>query len=151
MGAAKQQSDMEQAAEVRHRKALEAKRRVHAKLEEDMGFRVLYTAVARTFADQLRQDLADLQAGCQVIQQPLSPLYCQSACCFTTGLASAPRQGMSRSSLAAVVKRASDPMTAFAGREVVRHVRLMAADVFRCHPCVPSGRPRPSRLMTSRR
>ena len=69
---------MEQAAEARHKKALEAKRRVHAKLEEDVGFRVLYAAVARTFADQLRQDLADLQAGRQVLQRPLSPLYAKA-------------------------------------------------------------------------
>ncbi len=44
-----------------------------------MRFRALYAAVARTFADQLRQDLADLQAGRQVIPRPLSPaVICQS-------------------------------------------------------------------------
>ena len=57
---------MDQAAEARHQKALQAKRRVHARLEGDAGFRLLYAAIARTFADQLRQDLADLQAGRQL-------------------------------------------------------------------------------------
>ena len=61
-------ADMEQAAEARHNKALAAKQRVRRKLEEDRKFRVLYAAVALTFAEQLRQDLANLQAGRQVIQ-----------------------------------------------------------------------------------
>ena len=71
--AAKLVADMERAAEARHQRALAAKRRVRAKLEADVGFRVLFAAVAHAFADQLRQDLADLQAGKQVISQPLSP------------------------------------------------------------------------------
>ena len=57
---------MERAAEARHQKALAAKQCVHEKLEKDVRFRALYAAVAHTFADQLRQDLADLQAGKQV-------------------------------------------------------------------------------------
>ena len=101
---------MERAAEARHRKALEAKRRVHVKLEEDMGFRVLYAAVARTFADQLRQDLADLQAGRQVIQWPLSPLYAKAHAPIYVAWHVA--RVFKISSLAAVVKRASDPLTA---------------------------------------
>ncbi len=71
--AAKLAADMERAAEARHQRALAAKRHVRAKLEKDVRFRALYAAVAHTFADQLRQDLADLQAGKQVIPQPLSP------------------------------------------------------------------------------
>ena len=61
-------ADMEQAAGARHNKALAAKQRVRRKLVEDRKFRVLYAAVALTFAEQLRQDLANLQAGRQVIQ-----------------------------------------------------------------------------------
>ncbi|CAL5227769.1 g10789 [Coccomyxa viridis] len=59
-------ADMKQAAEARHNKALAAKQRVRRKLKQDRKFCVLYAAVALTFAEQLRQDLANLQAGRQV-------------------------------------------------------------------------------------
>ena len=69
MCAAKLQIDKEQASERRHMKALDAKHMVHTKLQEDPSFRALYLAVALTFADQLRQDLADLQASKKVTWQ----------------------------------------------------------------------------------
>ncbi len=87
---------MNQAAEARHQKALAAKQRVRRKLEEDKSFRVLYAAVALTFAEQLRQDLANLQAGRQVIQQPCAASS-HSAWMHTCGLAYAASQRLHES------------------------------------------------------
>ena len=81
---------MEQAAEARHNKALAAKQRVRSKLEEDRRFRVLYAAVALTFAEQLRQDLANLQAGRQVIQQTHVAVF--HTACHACGLVYPPVQ-----------------------------------------------------------
>ena len=71
---------MKQAAEARHKKALAAKESVRRKLEEDKSFCVLYAAVALTFAEQLRQDLANLQAGRQVIRQSFVASFYNSGC-----------------------------------------------------------------------
>lgn len=150
---------MKQAAEVRHSKALAAKKRVHRKLQEDESFRVLYAAVALTFAEQLRQDLANLQAGRQVIQRPpdasfhrtWTPYMWRGLCLWSAH---------SQERACCHIYGCNKVLRGSRGQALTHRLSIangqaceisLTADGHRSPRCAPSGRPRPSRPMTTRR